>query len=140
MLLTLQDASHSQTVPYHPSDGLHSTPCNIRTSGLLHHLDLIPRQLACYPVIRYNPSHYNLHKIQSILMLHWLRSRFQVQRVQMDHDLLAIIEHWPNLSRQQRDRVKLLVIQASRSSVADESQHLRADMDSRTTDSTLSED
>ena len=47
-------------------------------------------------------------------MLDWLRSRFQIQRVEMDHDLMAIIEGWPKLNRQQRDRVKLLVIQGAR--------------------------
>ena len=49
-------------------------------------------------------------------MFGWLRSKFQIQRVDMDHDLLAIIEHWPQLNRQQRDQVKLLVIQGARTS------------------------
>ena len=49
-------------------------------------------------------------------MFNWLRSRFQIQRVEMDHDLLTIIEHWPKLNRQQRDRVKLLIVQGARTS------------------------
>lgn len=49
-------------------------------------------------------------------MFDWFKSRFQIQRVEMDRDLLVIMEYWHKLTRQQRDRVKLLVIQGARTS------------------------